>query len=143
MPKRAKLPTDHSRRRQSAGAKHFRQAEISPLYNEKLLTMQEARKLFPGRKPGKSVDISVIYRWAEKGLNDILLETVMVGSLMHTSREAIIRFNQALTEMKAGCCRRTQTCSEELNRVEQVVDEKLRRRPQSRNRSVAVGRRQE
>ena len=63
---------------------------------ERLLTLQQAAKLIPGRT-GKALHISSIYRWAGAGISGLVLETVQVGGKKMTSVEALQRFIEALT----------------------------------------------
>ena len=63
---------------------------------ERLLTLQQAAKLIPGR-PGKSIHFSSIYRWAGTGISGVVLETVQVGGKKMTSVEALQRFIEAST----------------------------------------------
>lgn len=60
--------------------------------NETLLTLQQARSEFPG---GRDKGIATVFRWADKGVRGVRLETLRVGRTRYTSREAIDRFIQA------------------------------------------------
>ena len=68
------------------------------LLDETLMTIPEAAKLFPGAKGSKAIYAATVYRWARIGVRGRRLETIRVGSLVRTSREAIERFVTALTE---------------------------------------------
>lgn len=69
---------------------------IDPL-NEQLITLTEATKLCPRRRMGKKPHTSTLYRWATKGKNGIVLETLHSPSGRFTSKEALRRFFAALS----------------------------------------------
>lgn len=58
---------------------------------------QAARHFLPGIRGGKSLHPSTIFRWASAGVRGVKLETIRVGGVLYTSREAIQRFSDALT----------------------------------------------
>lgn len=55
---------------------------------ELLIHFQKATREFPGR----GVCIQTLHRWRLHGVRGIKLETIMIGGLRYTSREAIARF---------------------------------------------------
>lgn len=57
--------------------------------SEELLTMNNARSAFPA---GKQLSLATLHRWRLTGVRGIRLETVLIGGLRYTSREAISRF---------------------------------------------------
>lgn len=62
---------------------------------EQLRTLAEARKFMPsicGRHPS----IPTLWRWCRKGIQGVRLEYVRVGRTIATSREAVLRFFNAL-----------------------------------------------
>jgi Protein of unknown function (DUF1580) len=79
---------------------------IDPL-TEKLLAFSEASKCFPPRRRGRRPSISCFYRWTTSGCRGVLLEYVQCGGQRMTSREAIGRFLERLTNASAP--RRTAT----------------------------------
>ena len=60
-----------------------------PLENETVIPFKEARSGFPGRK---RVALQTLHRWRLHGVRGVKLETVLIGGLRCTSREAISRF---------------------------------------------------
>jgi hypothetical protein len=60
--------------------------------SETLLTLCEARTAFPG---GKRLALATLHRWRLHGVRSVRLETLLIGGLRYTSREAIARFIQA------------------------------------------------
>ncbi len=57
--------------------------------NESLLTLAQARSEFPGRE---RQGLATLHRWRLKGVRGVRLETILIGGLRYTSREAIERF---------------------------------------------------
>ena len=68
------------------------------LGNEELLSLNDARQLFPRRRAGKRPSFVTVWRWATAGVNGVILECVRIGSTLCTSRAAIERFITAQTE---------------------------------------------
>lgn len=65
--------------------------------SEKLLTLSEARARLPGRP-----DMSTLWRWYQRGVRGVRLETVVVGARRYTSAEALERFLSASTAAADG-----------------------------------------
>lgn len=64
------------------------------LANEQLIPFSQARDEFPGRK---RVGLATLHRWRQRGVRGgIILETMVVGGVRFTSREAIQRFVAAM-----------------------------------------------
>jgi hypothetical protein len=59
---------------------------------ETLITFSDARTAFPG---DKRLSLATLHRWRLNGVRGVKLETVLIGGLRYTSREAIDRFIQA------------------------------------------------
>ena len=68
---------------------------------EKLITLEDAAKFAPGYRPGRCVSTAAVRRWVRYGMRGVLLETVMAGGRRCTSLEAIQRFFEALTTVRA------------------------------------------
>jgi hypothetical protein len=68
------------------------------------LAMSAAGRLFPGHRDKSHVDPSTVFRWMTKGSKTVdgsatvKLEAVRVGGRWLTSRGAVARFVQALTD---------------------------------------------
>lgn len=55
--------------------------------SEQLVTLSQAAKLFP-----KPPHIATLHRWRMKGVRGVQLQTILIGGLRYTSKEAITRF---------------------------------------------------
>ena len=65
------------------------------LREETLVPLREVPRLLPPRASGRRIHISAVYRWAQRGVRGIRLETARVGGTTYTSREALQRFADA------------------------------------------------
>lgn len=54
---------------------------------EELITLANARTLLPGRP-----SIPTLWRWRSRGVRGRVLESVVIGGRVYTSREALRRF---------------------------------------------------
>ncbi len=70
---------------------------IDPKF-EKLITLKQATRMIPKRRRGKRVHISCLYRWTLNGVRGVILESLQVGGTRCTSREALHRFFERLSE---------------------------------------------
>lgn len=57
--------------------------------SETLIEFQLAAGAFPGER---CPAIATLHRWRQKGVRGVKLETVLIGGIRYTSREAISRF---------------------------------------------------
>ena len=62
---------------------------MSDMTIEELLTLTQARSAFPG---SKRLSLATLHRWRQQGARGVRLETLLVGGMRYTSREAIARF---------------------------------------------------
>lgn len=69
---------------------------------ETLIPLDEAAKLAPGFRPGRSVSVDAVRRWARSGMRGVRLETVIAGGRRCTSRDAVQRFFARLTAARDG-----------------------------------------
>lgn len=65
---------------------------------EKLLSLAAVPAILPHRRGGKRPHISCIYRWTIRGCRGVVLESLQVGGTRCTSREALARFFERLTD---------------------------------------------
>lgn len=68
--------------------------------SEHIMSLADAAKLpcFPPRRGGKRLHVSCIYRWTVTGCRGVILESVQIGGTRCTSREAVLRFLEQLTQ---------------------------------------------
>ena len=78
------------------------------LFSEGLVPLGDVPKLLPKRQ-GKPPHISTAFRWAQRGIHGVRLEVIQAGGVKCTSRPALSRFFQRLSDVQAG--RPVSTCS--------------------------------
>jgi hypothetical protein len=69
--------------------------------SESLLTLSAAARELPGPS-GRGLHVSTLWRWAQRGVKGTRLETVMIGGIRYTSREALERFVARTTAAADG-----------------------------------------
>ena len=74
---------------------------IDPL-SEEVVSLTEATKLLPHRRRGKRPHVSCIYRWTTSGCRGVILESIQVGGTRCTSKQALARFFERLTNANSG-----------------------------------------
>jgi hypothetical protein len=57
---------------------------------ETIISFTDARSAFPGID--RRLSLATLHRWRLTGVRGVRLETVLIGGLRYTSREAIVRF---------------------------------------------------
>ena len=70
--------------------------------SETLISLAEAARSLPRRRGGKRPHVSCLYRWTTSGCRGVVLESIQVGGTRCTSREALARFFQRLTQDDAA-----------------------------------------
>jgi len=65
---------------------------------EELLTLKDVCRLLPRRRGGKKPAFSTVWRWALHGVRGVRLETLRCGGTLCSSREALQRFFNRLSE---------------------------------------------
>jgi len=68
------------------------------LEREQVLSLRQATDSLPRLRQGRRVHISTVYRWISRGVGGVRLEAVKLGRTLVTSREALQRFADRLTE---------------------------------------------
>jgi len=71
------------------------------LASEHVVPLTEAGQHLPALHGGRRPHISTLHRWATVGFHGVRLETIKVGAARCTSREALQRFVERLTEATA------------------------------------------
>ncbi len=65
---------------------------------ETVLSLAQAADNLPRRRRGRKTHISTLYRWATVGCRGVILETIQIGATRCTSREALQRFFERLSQ---------------------------------------------
>ncbi len=77
--------------------------------SESLLTLSAAAREMPNSRGGRGVNVSTLWRWVQRGSHGVRLESVMIGGIRYTSREALERFVAATTAAADGTAIPTRT----------------------------------
>ena len=83
--------------------------------SECLLTLAQAAEDLPRRRRGGKTNISTLYRWSQSGCRGVRLETIQIGGTRCTSREALQRFFERLSQSQRTHPRRRRTRSGTLS----------------------------
>lgn len=93
------------------------------------ITLTQAAKLVPGRKPGKGVSEETVWRWCLRGVrNGIRLKSEMVGGHRCTTRQWLQEFIEALNEKQSGTTSPQPRTPEQRRRASEQAAEELRKR---------------
>jgi hypothetical protein len=68
--------------------------------SENLVTLTRACRLLPPRRNGARPNLATLYRWTNEGIRGVRLEFLMIGGTRTTSKEALQRFFERLTELE-------------------------------------------
>lgn len=69
---------------------------------EELVTLRQAARMLPKRRQDRPIHVSTLFRWVQAGVKGIKLEHVVIGGALHTSKQALQRFADALTAQRSG-----------------------------------------
>jgi len=70
--------------------------------HENLISLADVPGHLPDRRGGKRPHVSCIYRWAQRGIRGVRLETLQCGGTKVTSSEALQRFFERLGAVDSG-----------------------------------------
>ena len=93
------------------------------ILKERMLSLAQAAKLFPPARRGRPVTPNAIWRWVSTGVRLASGTVVRLGGSWYTSREALQRFAEALTNGSTETVRgdtprqRAADADEELRRL--------------------------
>lgn len=65
---------------------------------ETVVSLNDATSHLPRRRRGSRPHVATVYRWAQRGVRGVRLETLQIGGTMCTSIEALQRFFDRLSE---------------------------------------------
>jgi hypothetical protein len=68
--------------------------------SEHVISFSQASDESPRRRRGRKIHISCYYRWSSVGCRGIILETIQIGGTRCTSRQALQRFFERLSERR-------------------------------------------
>lgn len=68
--------------------------------SEDLLTFSAAAKTLPPRRGNRPTHTSCLFRWYRNGLRGVRLEAIRVGGTLMTSKQALERFFERLSEAR-------------------------------------------
>ena len=68
------------------------------LLTEDLIPLNKIRNYLPKRDPPKRPSLNTIWRWINRGLGGVKLDTVEIGSKTFTTKQAVARFVTAAFE---------------------------------------------
>jgi hypothetical protein len=86
--------------------------------SETILSFAEAARTLPTRP-----NLSTVWRWVQRGVRGVRLETAMIGGRRITSQEALERFNAAVTAAADGSPSSTRTPRQRQRDIEQAEAE--------------------
>ena len=66
--------------------------------DETIVSLADAAKELPRRRRGQKTHVSTLFRWTTVGCRGIVLESLQVGGTRCTSREALQRFFDRLSQ---------------------------------------------
>ena len=92
------------------------------IHNEHPLTLSDAADSIPGRT-GSGVHVSTTWRWAQRGIRGVRLETILIGGIRYTSREALQRFFESTTAAADGITPSARTPSQRQRAIRQAERE--------------------
>lgn len=72
-----------------------------PLDPDTFISLRSVPDLLPRHTNGRKVHMSAVYRWANKGVRGIRLQTVRVAGELYTSRAAVEDFINATASRRA------------------------------------------
>jgi hypothetical protein len=96
---------------------------VIDIQKEKVFSLTQAAKseLLPRRRFGKRPNVATFYRWAQRGVRGVALETLQIGGTKCTSAEALQRFFELLGQPQP-----TITMPESARRREASIQQALR-----------------
>ena len=65
---------------------------------ENLISLSDAAKGLPRRRRGRKPHVSTLFRWTTIGVRGVVLESIQVGACRCTSKEALQRFFERLSQ---------------------------------------------
>ena len=93
--------------------------------SEAVLSLSQAAAELPRRRRGRKTHVSTLYRWTVSGCRGVVLESIQIGATRATSREALQRFFERLSDTGEPSERRTLAAR---LRASEAAERELKRR---------------
>ena len=96
---------------------------------EQLIPIRDVPKRLPPRTSGKRLHISAVYRWIQRGVRGVRLESIKLGGTTYTTVEALQRFSNNLSsgvDMTVQSQPTARARQRQIDRASQEVDSILR-----------------
>ena len=95
---------------------------------EAVLTLAQAAAELPRRRRGRKTHVSTLYRWTVSGCRGVILESIQIGATRATSREALQRFFERLSDPdRTGDAPSTHRTAKQRQRQSEAAGRQLRR----------------
>jgi hypothetical protein len=73
------------------------------IHEETVIPVREIPARIPDNpRTGKKVNLATVFRWSQRGVRGIKLETILIGGTRHSSLEALQRFSDRATAVADG-----------------------------------------
>ena len=93
---------------------------------EGLVLLSHVPNILPKRR-GRKINLSTVYRWKNRGLDGVRLETCYRAGRQYTSVEALRRFDEAVTAARNGPQRLQANTSVQRSKAHATAKAKLTR----------------
>ena len=100
-----------------------KESAMLDLATEHILTLNDACGKLPRRRRGSRPHVATLYRWAQRGIKGVKLETIQVGGTLCTSVEALQRFFDRLSEPREPTPRQSPHRQREIEAAERECRE--------------------
>lgn len=104
---------------------------------EELIPIRLVPRRLPPRPSGRSVHVSAVYRWVQRGVRGVRLDAIRIGGTTYTSQEALQRFGTTAGASIPAPPPTTVARSAQIDRATQRLGELLGK---SQSSSAARGR---
>lgn len=101
-------------------------ANMIEVTRDQLIPIRDVPRLLPPRSSGRPVHISAVYRWVQRGVRGVRLETIQVGGTRYTSVEALQRFADHLGRSKEQTPQQLTTPRQRQKQIARAAEEVAR-----------------
>ncbi len=91
------------------------------LQTEKVISIRDACQMLPRRRGGKRPHFATLYRWIQRGVRGVRLESIKVGGEFCTSVEALQRFCERCTDPTAPKSRTSKTRQRAIDKADREL----------------------